>query len=98
MQTFTFVLQQMERICLDPEVLAIGQAYYRDMLDRHGQRIEDHNKTMRHAAYRNFVLWRHGRLGAGVRKVIPTCCVLAIRTRFPSALGTYTGFLANKFV
>ncbi|XP_060576426.1 P2X purinoceptor 7-like, partial [Ruditapes philippinarum] len=82
---------QMDRICLDPEVLAIGQAYYRDMLGRHRQHMEDYNKTMRHSGYRNFTLWRHGRLGAGVRRVIPSCCVRRIRDTFPSASGTYTG-------
>jgi P2X purinoceptor 7 len=88
----------MDRICLDPEVLAIGQAYYRDMLGRHRQHMEDYNKTMRHSGYRNFTLWRHGRLGAGVRRVIPSCCVRRIRDTFPSASGTYTGFVPGRYV
>jgi len=46
----------MDRIVLNPEVLAIGNWYYRDMLGRHGQRVEEGNKTLRHAAYRNFTL------------------------------------------
>ncbi|XP_053388690.1 uncharacterized protein LOC123553808 [Mercenaria mercenaria] len=91
-------LQQMNRIVLDPGVMAIGQAYYRDMLGRHRQRVEDYNRTMRHAGYRNFTLWRYGHLGAGIRRVIPSCCVLAIRQTFPSASGQYTGFVPACFV
>ena len=54
------------------------------------------NRAMRHAAYTQFVLLAHGRLGAGVRVVVPSCCVWKIRTTFPDASGTYTGFIASK--
>ncbi|XP_060600332.1 uncharacterized protein LOC132753813 isoform X2 [Ruditapes philippinarum] len=37
---------QMDRIVLDLEVLAIGNRYYRDMLGRHSQRVEDNNKSI----------------------------------------------------
>ncbi|XP_060586944.1 P2X purinoceptor 7-like [Ruditapes philippinarum] len=89
---------EMERLVLDPQVLALGQSFYSDMLARRGQRVENTNKTMRYSAYRNFTLWRHGRLGAGVRRVVPSCCVLSIRARYPSATGTYTGFVPGRFV
>ena len=89
--------QQMERIVLDPEVLAIGERYYRDMLGRHNQRMENYNRTRRHSAYRNFVLWRHGRLGSGVRRVIPSCCIWRIRDIYPSPTGQYTGFVPSRF-
>lgn len=39
--------------------------------------------TFRNQAYRNFVLWQHGRLGAGRRVVVPACVCRAIRIRFP---------------
>ena len=44
-------------------------------------------KSLRHAAYRNFTLWRHGRLGVGIRRVIPRCCIWRIREMYPSASG-----------
>lgn len=44
-------------------------------------------------AYRNFTSWVHGRLGSGIRKIIPSCIVSAIRRKFPEETGIYTGFI-----
>ncbi len=47
-------------------------------------------------AYRNFTGWVHGKLGIGVRKVIPACTVLKIRDKFPEEDGRlYVGFIAG---
>ncbi|KAJ8048794.1 P2X purinoceptor 7 [Holothuria leucospilota] len=50
------------------------------------------NKTYRYAAYRMFTYWVHGKLGQGVRKVVPACAVSKIRETFPDPNGVYVGF------
>ena len=55
------------------------------------------NDNFRHAAYRQFVLWRFDSLGSGNRVVIPSCVVWAIRDLYPSADGVYTGFKVARF-
>ena len=86
----------MDTLVLDQQVLALGNGYHADMLGRHGRPVEDYHRSMRHAAYRNFTLWRHGRLGQGNRRVIPSCCVRRIRDTYPDNTNTYTRFLPNR--
>ena len=45
------------------------------------------NKAMRHAAYRQYVMWQHGHLGSGRWLVTPSCCVWAIRNLYSSPTG-----------
>ena len=50
------------------------------------------DREYRLAAYRQFIHWTYGRLGRGIRRVIPSCVVAAVRREFPEADGVYTGF------
>ena len=80
-------------LILDGNVLDIAMRYREDMLALNNTR---NNENFRHAAYRQFVLWQHGRLGRGNRRVVPSCCVLAIRARYPSPNGIYTGYRPSR--
>lgn len=77
------------QIVLDANILDIAMRYREDILALENVR---NNENFRHAAYRQFVLWQHGRLGRGNRRVVPSCCVIAIRKRYPSPNGIYTGY------
>ena len=77
------------QLVLDANVLDIAMHYREDVLVLEHPR---NNENFWHTAYRQYVLWQHGRLGQGNRRVIPSCCVLAIRYQYPSPNGIYTGF------
>ena len=86
----------MDLLILDESVLNLQQLYRRDIFALEAEELEDVRKAFRHAAYRQFILWQHGRLGEGNRQVIPSCCVWRIRAKFPDNQGVYTGFIPHR--
>ncbi|XP_022809704.1 P2X purinoceptor 7-like, partial [Stylophora pistillata] len=80
--------QAFNNICLDRDILEVCIKARCDI------RADEFNFSMesfRKAAYRQFVLWRFGKLGRGKRRVVPSCVVLSIRRIYPSADGQYMG-------
>ena len=79
-------------ICLDRDILEICIKARSDI------QAEEFNFSMesfRKAAYRQFALWRYGKLGRGNGRVIPSCAVLKIRDTYPAPHGRYMGFRAH---
>ena len=93
--SWLFFFQEMDLYVLDPGVLGISCLYRAELI---AAEIQHSNRGRRHDAYRQYVLWRHGRLGAGVRRVIPSCVVWRIRRQYPSHDGIYKGFLPSRLV
>lgn len=77
------------KLCLDPDVLELC---IRNTSDIRNDREDNSTRAFRKAAYRQFILAHHGRLGKGNRRVCPSCVVLKIRERFPSITGVYMGY------
>ena len=60
--------------------------------------IEDNfsNRSLRYAAYKQFIWWVFKKLGKGSRRVIPWCFLWKIRELYPEADGNYVIYLERK--
>ena len=77
------------KLCLDVDVLELC---IRNRADIRNDQEDNSTRAFRKAAYRQFILARHGHLGKGNRRVCPSCVVLKIREHFPSVTGIYMGY------
>ena len=77
------------KLCLDPDVVELC---IRNTGDIRNDREDNSSRAFRKAAYRQFILARHGHLGKGNRRVCPSCVVLKIREQWPSVTGVYMGY------
>lgn len=71
-------------------VLAACMAAANDVFPRD---IPRSNDSYRHYAYKQYTYIHHGYLGAGNRRVVPSCATLRIRHAYPSPTGAYKGFI-----
>ena len=85
--------QIFAKVCLDRDVLDVA---IKTRNDFRAEDIEFTTDSYRHAAYRQFIMWKYGRLGREDRRVIPSCCVWKIRNAYPSPDGVYTGFKEKR--
>jgi hypothetical protein len=87
------MFQDFDLVVLD-EVVLVAQRYRQDILA--AGHDDDFNRGKKHAAYRQFILWNHGYLGAGNRRVIRSCCVWKIRDKYSDRFGQYRGFVGGR--
>ena len=82
--------QTFNNICLDRDILEVCIKARCDIkTDEFNFSMESFHK----ATYRQFILWRFGKLGRGNRRVVPSCAaVLSIRSTYPSPDGRYMGY------
>lgn len=78
-----------ENICLDREVLVLA---IRARFDIRAEEPDYSSNSFRKAAYRQYCLWKYGKLGKGNRRVLPSCVVLTIRRYYPAPDGVYMGY------
>jgi len=78
-----------ENNCLDKEVLTLAIHAGTDIL---AEEPDYSTNTFQKGAYRQYCLWKYGKLGKGNRRVLPSCVVHAIRRYYPSPDGLYIGY------
>ena len=84
--------QLFSKICLDRDVL---QVVIQARADLGADEILFDNNEYRKCSYRQYTLWRYGKLGKGNRRVVPSCVVSVIRKTYPDAREQYMGFRAS---
>ena len=78
-----------QNLCLDRNVLEVA---IKARCDMRADDLDFSTNSFRKAAYRQYILWRYGRLGKGNRRVCPSYVVRMIRVAYRSADGNYMGF------
>ena len=76
-------------VCLNNAVLKTTLSMLNNL---RGDKLSYNNDSFRYAAYRQFTWWVHNRLGKGVRRVIPSCAIWAIRDLYPDDNDSYIPF------
>ena len=84
--------QEYEILVLDEAILSLTLAQNENL----GFEEADENRAFRFMAYRQYTLRLHGCLGRRSTRVMPACCNISIRTRFPDPEGKYIQYFANR--
>ena len=81
-----------QNLCIDRHVLELA---IRARCDIRVEPLDFSMSSFRKAAYRQFILWEHGYLGKGNRRIIPSCAVKKVREQYPAPDSVYMGFMAE---
>lgn len=81
-----------QNLCIDRHVLELA---IRARCDIRVEPLDFSMSSFRKAAYRQFILWEHGYLGKGNRRVVPSCAVKKVRQQYPAPDNVYMGFRAE---
>ena len=81
--------QMFAQCIINRDVLELAIKYH---CDTRAEDFDFSTNTMRKAAYRQFTMWKYGRLGRGNRKPNPACVVRMIREAYPSPTNEYMGY------
>ena len=54
--------------------------------------------SYRKAGYRQYILYSHGFLGKGNRKIVPSCVLWKVRDHYPASDNVYLGFRHHDYV
>ena len=84
--------QIFRKICIDRDILKL-QIMAR--CDLQAELMDFTTNSMRKAAYQQFVLWKHGRLGRGNRRILPSCVLKMVLKSYPDPNYQYMGFKPN---
>ena len=82
--------EDFQNVCLNVAVLKTTLSMLNNL---RGDNIVYVNDSIHYAAYRQFTWWVHNRLGKGVRQVIPSCAIWAIREKYPNGKQQLYSFL-----
>ena len=78
-----------QNICVDRDLLTVA---IRAKSDIRVEVPDYSSNSFRKAAYRQYILWRFGKLGRGNKNVCPACVVRVVREAYPALDGQYSGF------
>lgn len=84
--------QMFGQCIINRDVLELAIKYH---CDTRAEEVNFSTNQMRKDAYRQFSMWKYGKLGRGNRRPNPACVVRMIRQAYPSTTDEYMGYKSS---